>query len=525
MCAAVSHNTMPVNSNLMVSSHSSSNSDGIGDRVMVHLLERELWVKFKILTNEMIVTKGGRRMFPVIKVQVSGLDPHAFYNVLLEFRQIENNRFKYINGEWLTGGKGEPPPPNAVYAHPDSPNYGSHWSKDPINFAKVKLTNKVSGAGQIMLNSLHKYEPIVHIVRVQSGTGPTLPMDWAGPNNRVKSFPFPETQFIAVTAYQNEEVTQLKIQHNPFAKAFLDNKDRGESNHIHHGTSSSMNHSPQLQVPSRIQQILANAAAEAQFNGNPVRHSPYHIPNRRQSHQNHRPQSQQVHSAHTVKNETGNSGENALASPWHSNAQANHLYNNLMMGVETWNNYQGNAEYLAVGPQELPVQLVRSSPNSVGAQEVSNDGSDKDSPESRVPQISPPVHHNHQNHQSHILPHDLGPNHVSGPKISPSNHGESPPLGGGDLGASQVANFIGPDNPHDVSVSWSTVAQGIPQYNPPTSYEHYEHPSSNKSRGFLQDPIRPKVADRIQLHPLHPTDVSTEANIHILQNMSGLKSM
>lgn len=95
---------MSVNSNHLVSSHnSSSNSDGIGDRVMVHLLERDLWVKFKILTNEMIVTKGGRRMFPVIKVQVSGLDPHAFYNVLLEFRQIENNRFKYINGEWLTG--------------------------------------------------------------------------------------------------------------------------------------------------------------------------------------------------------------------------------------------------------------------------------------------------------------------------------------------------------------------------------------------------------------------------------------
>lgn len=31
---------------------------------------------------------------------------------------------------------------------------------------------------------------------------------------------FPETTFVAVTAYQNEEVTQLKITNNPFAKAF-----------------------------------------------------------------------------------------------------------------------------------------------------------------------------------------------------------------------------------------------------------------------------------------------------------------
>lgn len=68
-----------------------------------------------------------------------------------------------------------------------------------------------------MLNSLHKYEPRVHLVRV--GTEP----------RRVLTFPFPETQFIAVTAYQNEEVTSLKIKYNPFAKAFLDAKERPDN--------------------------------------------------------------------------------------------------------------------------------------------------------------------------------------------------------------------------------------------------------------------------------------------------------
>ena len=34
---------------------------------------------------------------------------------------------------------------------------------------------------------------------------------------------FPETTFVAVTAYQNEAVTQLKITNNPFAKAFREN--------------------------------------------------------------------------------------------------------------------------------------------------------------------------------------------------------------------------------------------------------------------------------------------------------------
>uniref|UniRef100_A0A182JL88 Uncharacterized protein n=1 Tax=Anopheles atroparvus TaxID=41427 RepID=A0A182JL88_ANOAO len=92
--------------------------------------------------------------------------------------------------------------------------------KEPISFAKVKLTNKTNGNGQIMLNSLHKYEPRVHLVQVVS--------DGRDQRN-VHTYPFPETQFIAVTAYQNEEVTSLKIKYNPFAKAFLDAKERPDS--------------------------------------------------------------------------------------------------------------------------------------------------------------------------------------------------------------------------------------------------------------------------------------------------------
>lgn len=88
-------------------------------------------------------------MFPVVKVSVSGLDVTAMYSVLLEFVQIDAHRWKYVNGEWVPGGKAEVPPSNPIYIHPESPNFGAHWMREPVSFAKVKLTNKTNGSGQV----------------------------------------------------------------------------------------------------------------------------------------------------------------------------------------------------------------------------------------------------------------------------------------------------------------------------------------------------------------------------------------
>uniref|UniRef100_A0AAQ4S4X4 T-box domain-containing protein n=1 Tax=Gasterosteus aculeatus aculeatus TaxID=481459 RepID=A0AAQ4S4X4_GASAC len=190
----------------------------------VTLEEAELWKKFQEITNEMIVTKNGRRMFPVLKVSVSGLDPSSMYSLLLDFVPADGCRWKFVNGEWAAAGRAEGRTEGrghgGIYIHPDSPNFGAHWMKAAVTFNKVKLTNKINAGGQVVLNSLHRYEPQLHIVCVGSR------------HRLVSHVTFKETQFIAVTAYQNEEVTALKIRYNPFAKAFLDAKDRS---HHHHG--------------------------------------------------------------------------------------------------------------------------------------------------------------------------------------------------------------------------------------------------------------------------------------------------
>ena len=104
----------------------------------------DFWKRFCDVNNEMIVTKGGRRMFPLIRCQIDGLEPRSMYSIVLEFVQIGTHRWKYLNGNWVAGGKSEPPPQNlqTFYIHPDSPNFGAHWMKEVVSFTKVKLTNK-----------------------------------------------------------------------------------------------------------------------------------------------------------------------------------------------------------------------------------------------------------------------------------------------------------------------------------------------------------------------------------------------
>ena len=77
--------------------------DQTQDSIQVSLEDSQLWEKFAALNNEMILTKTGRSMFPLIKLVLSGLEPNAQYKILLQFRQMGHNRYKYVNGEWRSG--------------------------------------------------------------------------------------------------------------------------------------------------------------------------------------------------------------------------------------------------------------------------------------------------------------------------------------------------------------------------------------------------------------------------------------
>ncbi|XP_069177876.1 T-box transcription factor TBX20 [Procambarus clarkii] len=190
--------------------------------VTCYLETKELWEKFHDLGTEMIITKSGRRMFPTVRVSFTGLRSEDRYLVLLDIVPMDNKRYRYAyhRSSWLVAGKADPPPPYRLYAHPDSPYTGDQLKKQIVSFEKVKLTNnEMDKHGHIVLNSMHRYQPRIHLVRRQdSGQGPVAELDLEDH----KTFIFPETVFTAVTAYQNQLITKLKIDSNPFAKGFRD---------------------------------------------------------------------------------------------------------------------------------------------------------------------------------------------------------------------------------------------------------------------------------------------------------------
>ncbi|XP_019625982.1 PREDICTED: T-box transcription factor TBX5-like [Branchiostoma belcheri] len=180
--------------------------EGLED-VKVDLQDSGLWQRFHKAGTEMIITKAGRRMFPSIKVKVTGLQPKTKYIFVMDIVAVDSHRYKFNESKWSVAGKAEPAMPGRVFVHPDSPATGAHWMKQVVCFQKLKLTNNYMDTfGHIMLNSMHKYQPRLHIVQASENNKFELK------KTCFRTFVFPETEFMAVTSYQNHQTVQASGQ-------------------------------------------------------------------------------------------------------------------------------------------------------------------------------------------------------------------------------------------------------------------------------------------------------------------------
>ena len=151
-------------------------------------------------------------MFPYLNVNIENLDPDKKYHVALQFYPVDTFRYKYVNKKWVRAGNAERFIETRTFYHCDSPQRGIYWMSRVQTFQKLKLTNNtLDENGHVILNSMQKYVPAVAVVPILG-----VKIDW----DHCRLFYFPKTSFMAVTAYQNEDITQLKTDSNPFAKGF-----------------------------------------------------------------------------------------------------------------------------------------------------------------------------------------------------------------------------------------------------------------------------------------------------------------
>uniref|UniRef100_A0A915N8Q7 T-box domain-containing protein n=1 Tax=Meloidogyne javanica TaxID=6303 RepID=A0A915N8Q7_MELJA len=173
----------------------------------IELANSQLWEKFAKVQNEMVVTRPGRKMFPKLELYLHNLDPESQYTLSLYMQKVDNLRYKYQAGGWSAAGHdGE----NGIQQsnlvqHHEGLCKGKFWtSQGRISFERAKLTNKESlqgGNSMISLSSMSKYQPVILL-------GKTTPVGHVF----VAEYRPPQCQFIAVTAYQSEAVTKLKVR-------------------------------------------------------------------------------------------------------------------------------------------------------------------------------------------------------------------------------------------------------------------------------------------------------------------------
>lgn len=191
------------------------------------LKEESLWREFFQVGNEMIITKNGRCLFPLLRFGVElkkeadeALLREMFY-VSIVMQPLDNCRWKFVGGKWRTlGSNGDLNEKGDRYLKSvqatGSPMSLRALVSRELSFAKLKLTNsqsKMHESNHIMLTSFRYYQPNIILQRVIG--------DKRRADEIVGRWPIEAAEFIAVTHYQNPRICDMKKSFNPHAKGFL----------------------------------------------------------------------------------------------------------------------------------------------------------------------------------------------------------------------------------------------------------------------------------------------------------------
>ncbi|KAL5968555.1 T-box transcription factor TBX6 [Taenia solium] len=204
------------------------------------LRDWEMWQAATGYLMEMVVAGEGKRIYPPLTVNVSGLEAEERYLFFMDLMPTDQYIYTFKSGCWICRQtiRSYPPPNEAslIYVPCEVFETGSRLMASGVDFRRVKITNKANkpaNENQIFVHSMQVYLPRYHLVRrlaeeevvVHQQGGRELQNVQRVHLEHVGTYVIPETEFITVTAYRNFHITDLKIGTNPYATGFRNRRD------------------------------------------------------------------------------------------------------------------------------------------------------------------------------------------------------------------------------------------------------------------------------------------------------------
>ncbi|KAF7260398.1 hypothetical protein EG68_02264 [Paragonimus skrjabini miyazakii] len=210
----------PLFCSVCVGSGRSSEAERVSSHIQLSLREMKIWSELYAHGAEMIATNTGRRIFPPLSVNVTGLCPKDQYAFLLDMVLVQPHVFRHQGGQWSIAGQSDEEKTNTA---PGTLNICSMRQYIP-RFTLLRIIQNQSCYSEAASPSLGAIPDCGYALQAPSGqcssTGTRI--------EYIGSYIIPGTQFYTVTAYQNPDVIRIKIDNNPFAKGFRNRQNFNE---------------------------------------------------------------------------------------------------------------------------------------------------------------------------------------------------------------------------------------------------------------------------------------------------------
>ncbi|CAP28811.2 Protein CBG08958 [Caenorhabditis briggsae] len=93
-----------------------------------------LWHKLHPLQHEMIITGVGRRVYPLLEYQFSGMNPEKMYTTSVHFEYVDDKKLRFCKGKYVESVSQEKKEAPRKVQHKSGAKLGSKWMAAPVNF-------------------------------------------------------------------------------------------------------------------------------------------------------------------------------------------------------------------------------------------------------------------------------------------------------------------------------------------------------------------------------------------------------